>query len=90
MAEWNRQTFVQWLLGGLLAASVTVGIAVWQNYSDKLKTLQAKYELRCDAAEALRIENRALKTELGICEKESVKLQDEKKDLERRLRWRER
>ena len=87
---WNRQTFVQWLLGGLLAATVTIGLAVWDNYRGKLETLQSKYEVRCDAVEALRIENRALKTELSILEKSNADCKDENKSLSWRIRRLER
>jgi chromosome segregation ATPase len=85
---WNRQTFIQWALGLLLTASVSLGIVVWQNYKGKLDAATEKID-------ALKSEREDLRLSLAKCEighdnlvSENEDLKDRNRSLERQIRWR--
>ena len=85
---WNRQNLVQWALGLMLTASVSIGALVWQNYKGKLDTATEKIEVLKSEREDLRLQ--LAKCEIGhdALANECEDLRDRNRSLERQIRWR--
>lgn len=87
---WNKQNMVQWILGIVVSILVAVIGTMWKHYSDKTAIQADKIDALKTEVFDLKLKNSKYEAELDGCIKETLQLADEKKSLEKQLRWRSR